>query len=483
LPILPRIKQREWPVDPAQLQPEEDFFIRDAYSAFLAGDLERAKEGVRAVSAKTGRSFEAACLEGFISLESGDEHMAQFYWQEAGRIGSSTVQQGYVLYLQARLLEISGEFKEALGLYRQVRMGSSRWTEPMYREGVCMVKMGFTSQALDGFNELVNRESHFFNRLLIDPEIDRGRVHVLAGLTEPWRAAEDAAKEVGQRVAALLKELPEWFDEDHSFRKPAQDHLERMSKLASTDNFVSYRELVRGMGGFFQEMQKQIDEEIKRIKERVGLYAQRLRDIQYEAGWFPFPKLLHDFNRDFNFCVQRINWTMTQKLRTADNFRAARRNLPELEERLQGLTKRLTSLRIIRDSTLFAMIIGKNFIWMEVVGLILALLTLPALLYYSSKMPGNWVVDGILAQKWAFQKGLVLLISCFALGLASLLSVTTFEKKKRKLFEADAERRAERKREADARVAAHRAAQGKAKVESKVTAPAGKPTPKGAGKK
>ena len=448
LPLLPRIKNREWPVEPEQLGPDEPWIFRDVYNTLVAGDLEKAKENVRFVSAKQGRSFESACLEGFVSLETLDPHMAQFYWQEAARIGSSTVQQGYILFLQGRLREVEGDYKDALSLFRQVRMGSPRWLEPAYREGVCMVKMGFTGQALEIFGELVLREPQLFNRILLDTEIDRGRVHVLSGLRGPWRDAQAKAEEVGKRVETLLNELPQWFDEDHDFRKPGLEHLGRMHSLAETDNYVAFREVGRGMDGFFQEMQKQIDEEIKRIKDRVLLYAERLREVQYEAGWFPFPKLLRDFNRDFNFCVKRINWVMTQPLRLALNFRKARRTLPELEERLLGLSKRLVTLRIVRDSTLFAMLLGKNFIWMEVVGLALALLTIPVLLFYSAKVASNWLVDGILAQKWAFQKGLIFLVTVFSLGLASLRSVMTFEKKKKELFEADAERRAAHKKPA-----------------------------------
>jgi len=441
LPILPRIKNREWPVDPQQLNPAEPWPLADAFETFLGGDLERAKDQVRAVSAKQGRSFEGACLEGFIALEANDPHMAQFYWQEAGRIGQSTIQQGYTQFLQARLREVEGDFRDALGLYRQVRSGSPKWMEPVYREGVCMVKMGFTGQSLEVFGDLVARDPQSFNRILVDTEIGRGRVHVLSGLWDPWRDAQARAQEVGKRVQTLLKELPEWFDEDHEFRKPAMEHLERMSALAGTDNYVAFREVARGMDGFNAEMQKQIDEEIKRIKDRVQVYAQRLRDVQYEAGWFPFPKLLRDFNRDFNFCVKRINWIMTQQLRTAANFRTARRYLPDLEERLGELSKRLVSLRIVRDSTLFAMLMGKNFIWMEVVGLTLALLTVPVMLYYSSKVANNWIIDGILAQKWAFQKGLIFLVTVLSLGAASLKSVMSFEKKRNQLFDADATRR------------------------------------------
>ena len=484
LPILPRIKNREWPVEPEQLAPDEPWPILDAYNLLVAGELEKAKEAVRAVSAKQGRSFEAACLEGFVSLESLDPHMAQFYWQEAGRIGASTIQQGHVLFLQARLREVAGEYKDALSLYRQVRMGSPRWLEPSYREGVCMVKMGFTGQALEIFGDLVLRDPQLFNRLLLDTEIERGRVHVLSGLREPWRDAQAKAEDVNKRVEALLKELPQWFDEDHNFRDSGLDHLERMHALAGTENYVAYREVVRGMDGFFQQMQQQIDEEIKRIKDRVVLYAERLREVQYEAGWFPFPKLLRDFNRDFNFCVKRINWIMTQPLRMAANFRTARRNLPELEERLQSLSKRLVSLRIVRDSTLFALLLGKNFIWMEVVGLALALLTIPVLLFYSAKVTSNWLLDGILAQKWAFQKGLIFLVTVFSLGLASLRSVMTFESKKKELFEADAERRATRKKPAPKAQAAAPDAKTEAKPGAKPAAKPGAKAPaKGAVKK
>jgi len=475
LPILPRIKNREWPVEAAQLNPEEPWPLADSFASLLAGDLDKAKESLRAVSAKSGRSFEAACLEGFVALEGDDHHMAQFYWQEAGRIGQSNIQQGYVQFLQARLREIAGEFREALNLYRQVLTGSSKWLEPTYREGVCMVKMGFTGQSLDIFADLVARDSTFFNRILVDTEIDRGRVHVLSGLWDSWSSSQVQAKAVGLKVASLLKELPQWFEEDHPFRKPAQAHLERMNAMANTENYVAFREVGRGMDGFTLEMQKQIDEEIKRIKERVVNYAQRLRDVQYEAGWFPFPKLLRDFNNDFNFCVKRINWIMTHQLRRAESFRTARRYMPEIDESLIALSKRLVSLRIVRDSTLFTMILGKNFIWIEVVGLALALLTIPVLLFYSSKVANNWIIDGILAQKWAFQKGLLFLVTLFALGFASLLSVMSFEKKKRQLFEADADRRMDNKK------SAQKAAPGKASSKEAAN-PAAAETPKKAAK-
>jgi hypothetical protein len=116
---------------------------------------------------------------------------------------------------------------------------------------------------------------------------------------------------------------------------------------------------------------------------------------------------------------------------------------------------------------------------MEVVGLALALLTIPVLLFYSAKVANNWLVDGILAQKWAFQKGLIFLVTVFSLGLASLRSVMIFEKKKKELFEADAERRMASKKSGGK----GQAAKGKPAAQAKPGASAAaKPAPKAGAK-
>ncbi|MBA4357414.1 MAG: hypothetical protein C0405_06775 [Desulfovibrio sp.] len=102
------------------------------------------------------------------------------------------------------------------------------------------------------------------------------------------------------------------------------------------------------------------------------------------------------------------------------------------------------------------------------------------LLFYSAKVTSNWLLDGILAQKWAFQKGLIFLVTVFSLGLASLRSVMTFESKKKELFEADAERRATRKKPAPKAQAAAPDAKTEAKPGAK---PGAKAPAKGAVKK
>jgi len=91
--------------------------------------------------------------------------------------------------------------------------------------------------------------------------------------------------------------------------------------------------------------------------------------------------------------------------------------------------------------------LGKNFMWMELASLGLALVTVPAFIYFTRGMEGNWMVDLVVKQKWDFQKGLVLILSILAMAVAALRTAISFERKKNELFEQKEEELAEKRKE------------------------------------
>ena len=443
LQVVWRSRGKEWPAGLTQLSPEEAPYALTALDALRAGDLERAEGLLKQASLKYMRSYQPPSLLGFVALEKGDLHQAGFYWQEAERLSYTPLQQSYFLYLQARAMEAQGEYKEASLLYRRAATASPEWVEAFYREAVSQVKMGFTGQAMDTLERLIDRDPDIFNRILLDSELDRGRMHILGALWDKWRAAELRSEEEKAQVTLFKSEVVQRFDERHPFFEPAQERLEHMRRLIEIKNYVAFQTMIRGLDDFAEDLNAQVETEIKRVKARVEHYYERLRDIQKEAAWFPFPKLLLEFNRDFNFCVEKMNWMREQHLKVAENFRKTMRYLDEIEERIGLLQKRLVTLRIVRDSTLFILLLGRTFIWLEIVGLGLALITVPGLVYFAHYLPGNWLVNMILEQKWEFQKGLVVILSVLALALASIRTAFSFDNRKRELFERrDTERQA-----------------------------------------
>lgn len=439
LQLVWRSRGKDWPTGLRQLAPSEGKLIWKALKIVLDGELEEAEVTLKQAGLKYSRSYQPPSLRGFVAVEMEDFHQGHFYWQESERLSYTPLQRGYFQYLQARAKEVEGEVNEAAGLYREAHETSPQWLDPLYRHAVCLVKMGFIGQALDVFYELVDKDANMFNRLLVDPELDRGRIHLMSALWEKWKKAENDFKEDKERLDKLTSDLGNWFETDHEFYDKGHQRIEELQQMANKRNFVSFKMLAKGLQDLTDDLSKEVDLEIDRMRERIKEYQSRLTEVQKEASWFPFPRLLREFNREFNSCVERINWINSQHLKSAEVFRRAQRYMLEIDENLSSLIGRLVTLRIIRDGTLFTLILGRNFIWFELIGLGLALLAIPAFLWFTKGMEGNWLVDIVTKQKWEVQKALVLILSILALALASIKSALSFEKRKRELFETHEE--------------------------------------------
>jgi tetratricopeptide (TPR) repeat protein len=429
-----RSRGKDWPAGLSQLSNETGEYLWMAMDAINAGDMDQTEEILKQASLRYAKSYQPRSMQGVLKLEQGDLDQAIFYWQESERFSYTQFQQGFFLYLQGRIREIQGDYKEATDLYKACQGVSPKWIDPFYREAVCLVKRGFSEQAGPIFENLVDKDPHIFNRMLIDPELERGRIHLLSAMWKMWVGVEEQGKTEKDRIEKLAGEVGQWFEETHEFHDVAQKHVDRLLALSKVRNYVAFKQLSRGSARLVEEMEKRVDLEIKLVDSRVGILFERLKDVQKEASWFPFPRLLHEFNLDFNFCAEKLNWIRGQHLKVAENFRKSQKFMSEIEDRLRVLKSRLVTLRIIRDSTLFILMLGRNFIWLEILCLGLALITLPAIIFFSDRLTGLWFVDLILKQKWEFQKGLVLILSIFAVAIAAFKTALGFEKRKQELF-------------------------------------------------
>ena len=181
--------------------------------------------------------------------------------------------------------------------------------------------------------------------------------------------------------------------------------MQNLGKFGKVSNYVAFKRLETGLETLWEDYRKNLDVEIKAMQQSQGRQFEDLKSVQREAAWFPFPTLLREFNRDFNFCAAKLNWMRTASLAEAENFHKTREFLPQVDERIRTLRTRLITLRIVRDSTFFVMLLGRNFMWMEVAGLGMSLVLVPVFVYFFQRAGQGWVADMMEQQKWQLQNG------------------------------------------------------------------------------
>lgn len=389
---------------------------------------------MKTLALKYSKDYRYQSLCGFIAMEKGDLERAEKCWKDAEMASPHPIVQSWHLMLQARCLETMGRFTQASMVYDQVSRACPAWLDAEYRRAVCLIKSGFSERALQSLTSLIDRSGHFFNRALIDPELERGFIQVLAALYNLWSSMEERAREEVLNLTRMRDELGIWFMSDNPFATEVAERIEKVLGIASVRNFVAFQLLVTGRMRLEKEIQAHVMQEAKSYKGKFRSFGVRLKEIHEESAWFPFPSVLVEFNRSFNEGVANANWAMTANFHAPDFFKKAQMLAEQEEKRLKKLEGRLRFLRIVRDATLFVLSMLETFFWLELVGCILIFAALPLFLYYGDKFGFDFAVDAFTKERWQVQKALLILVSALALGIASLRTIFRFEKIRDKIL-------------------------------------------------
>ncbi len=418
-----------------RLNPTDDNPIWRVLDNLPSGELIPLEKEVIAIGQRSLRDYRVKTLNGFLALDRDDPLRAQALWKEAEPLCHTPMQISHLRFLQARLTEISGKYENAGLMYLAILELTPDWIEPVYRHIVCLVKMGFADQAIPRLIDLINRDSNIFNRVLIDPEVERGRVQILAGLYNLWIDAKDQAANEVQNLGHLRIELNTWFSPDHKFAVKAAQRVDDLMALTGIANYVPYEKLIRNRILLEKKMQDEISLEARDLRSRFKSFAQRLNRVSEEAAWFPFPRLLVEFNRNHNKISSSLNWALTANLQVAENFNKAQKIAEQQSDLLSKLESKIKFLKIVRDSALFTFIMGKGFIWMEIAALLLIFVGLPLFLYYGEKAQWPFMGQLMYQDKWEMQKALIIVTSFIALAISALRTAAVFEKRRDKLLQ------------------------------------------------
>ncbi len=425
-------KGRMWPEGLRVASEGEDPTLRSALENMRMGEHSFAAQKLRQATTRSSNDYQPRTLQGFLAMEGGQHKEAHNFWTEGESLSYTPLQRGYHVFLRARLLEVDEEPEKALQTYGQALKISPDMVEARYRQGVCLVKLGFPDQALGVFTAIMENNSEVFLKAIIDPELGRGHLHLLSGFYDLWEEAHKKAQQAGQTLEELKEKVEKWFDPQHPARQEFTERLKKIEELSGIDNYAAYNRLNQETTSIRSQIQKRIDQSIYELKRKQNRMLERLKTVEQEYAWFPLKNFfLRRTNRLFNDCGLRLNNFSDLNLQTPDGFKQGYTYIQEAEEILRELEQNLTVVSKFRDILLFAFFMFKRFLWVEALILVFSLLVVPAAVFIGMKSGQNWAIS-LFAQKWEVQKLGVLVVSIVAMGIAAVLTTLKFEREKKK---------------------------------------------------
>jgi tetratricopeptide (TPR) repeat protein len=432
-----RSRGQRWPEGLRTISDAEDAGLRTALENLRMGEHAFAAKRLKEASDRSGKNYQPRTLQGFLAMEQDRRKEALNYWVEAESLSYTPLQRGYHVFLRARLYEVGEEIETALQTYAEALKISPDMYEARYRQGVCLVKLGFPDQALGVLTAIMENNPEVFLKALIDPELGRGHLHLLSGFYDIWDQANKKATQASRTLDELQGKVDKWFDANHPARDEFNRRLKRIAELKKWNNYTAVRKLSLETVQLQKDINKRIDQGIFELKKKRDWMLKELQRVEREYSWFPFQHFfLRRTNRLFNDCALRLNNFGDLNLESPEGFRKGYIYIQEAEEIVDELSRNLVVVSKFRDILLFSFFLFKRFLLVETLTLILSVVIFPLAVFAGMKLGQEWAYS-LFSQKWAAQKLGLLVLSIVSLGIAAVLTTLRFERERDKYLHRD----------------------------------------------
>ena len=430
-----RARGKEWPRGIEDQRPQVDENLKDALDSMRAGNQDRAMEKLDQYVLKSAKNYQPRVLLGFMALERDELKRAAGFWEEAEALAYTGLQRSYIQVLQGRLREVTGDFPEAIRLYSRAVHESPGLTRARYRQAVCLIKSGYLNEAQALIRDLIRDDPDYFSVVLLDPEMEGGRSHLLGDLWEIWDEARTRSAEVIGSVQHLPDLLTKWLPADHDAYQSFHERIEELNSYAGVNNYASMARLLRGTIVIRADIQARVKKDIQELSARRKVILERLKAIQREASWFPFPSMLGSFSKLFNTCGERLSLISHLDLYVPEKFRQGHEAMREAEQSMAALEKKLLFLQGVRNGILFLLLSGKYLLIFEIAALIAAG-ALSAGFYYLA--PDHSVMGRDLRQdRWLILNISLIFFSFLAFVGTAVRAASRFEAYKNEVLDKE----------------------------------------------
>lgn len=414
---------------------EKHWRLLERFMTATPGEMLSLEKNCQEFLVQNSRNWQTYSILGFIAVERGDFYHALHAWREANLHCSTTLHQAWITFLIARLYEMRGQFSEAIDHYLLAAKLLPTWDDILYRQLVCQAKQGFGELAAGKIKVLIQSKPEIFHKVLLDPELHRGHTHLLQSLSPIWEEAAHNFKSDRQELEQLLQTLSLWFEEHENPMILYSGKIQELLDIGITQNYLNFLKVSLTKPELEEDVTRIISNAIRTLKKA---YEDDLKYIEYirdEMSWFLFQRALINFNAAFNGCAAILNWAFVSDFNNHITFKEAQTRLPELDMHVDALRKRLHFLRMVRDFTLFGIIMLRSFINIAIVLLILSTGAIFLFMFAGEYFGMGQLQRLINANFWSLIKASSAIVVMVALGLSSLKATVTFEKKRNKLLD------------------------------------------------
>jgi hypothetical protein len=282
-----------------------------------------------------------------------------------------------------RIYEITGHFEKAYEKIKEILAIEPYCAEALYIDIVSQFRRGGKNEPLQRLLKLIQDEREYYLYALIDPDLKSFNDIINPHLREIFSNVKDHAKGVLRETEEELKRLKKIFGQDDDVVKRVDESWLIINKLADTDSYFGYLDVVYHGLSIMKTVHRTIGEYKKELSESILKCAHQIRSYVNFLENYPNKKIALPLVEKLEMLeiMARENWRKIG-LSNIDEIKVVLKNKQLLFQELELIAqhmKRLMTIQWMRE--FYSKFMKRNIIFISII-LAAAFVVMPIIVFY-----------------------------------------------------------------------------------------------------
>jgi class 3 adenylate cyclase len=379
------------------------------------------------------QDYKPYCASGFLSVERNNFLQAKTFFKEALAHSRTTPQRIFILFLLARIFELSNNLIKAKELVNKIIALHPYCYEAIYQDIIYKFRQGKNAVALQHLTRLIKKNREYFVHALIDPELAAYSDIIHPQLNNLLNEARQRAKETSNMAQEELENLERFLGKDDKEVVSARELWSKREEVSKADSYFGYLDIIHYGGSVIDISYKSLETRRRGLYRRLSELKQRLEKCQTYVGRYHYPYLIGSVQQQLKLIKTRFdkNWEIVES-KAKDKYKEAAQEAEEIATELDQISLKLKRLDMTQKVMLFATRFFKKSLVFQSVNVLIALLLFPIVAHYLNFLVPRFYVTP--QNIWVYQKWVLLVGGLSGLFLTILSTTRTMPEKWRAGF-------------------------------------------------
>ena len=362
---------------------EKGGYLWLAQDQLRTSNLREAEKMISTVMLENPQDYKVQCLAGFLEIEKNQLNQAENYFNQALSYAETKPQRLHLLFLLSRICELNKKPSRAEGNIDKILYIYPQCTDARYQKAIFAFRNNQNKRALAELTNLIQEDSEYYTKALIDPELIRYSRVIHPRLKKLYQKAHEKALESIPKAEAEMKRLKDLVGDE----EPPDDEMEalweKINSMVNSESYLGFIDIAHLARSIVYRCQGNINGWKKKLQKVLHELESQCQQYFTYTLKFPYKNFSNSIHHQL-IRLQKELRNLREVTETEDlkQYKQALNQAHALSKNMHEIPSKIKKLEAIKTTILYLKSFFRNSLFVQTLNLLIGFLLPPVFIHY-----------------------------------------------------------------------------------------------------